>query len=379
MAAGRRLRLGLVIGQLTYGGAESQLYELARGLAETADVTVYCMSTATEPYGGRLDQVGVRIRVIPALTRLDPTRVVRLARWLRRDQIQLVHAFLFIGSAYAYLATRLVPGARLVTSARNCKLEPSTVRRAVLARAFRASDAIVCNSAEMARFAARHYGAPSDRMEIVYNGVDTARFAAAASDPARRVIGTVGRIEEQKNLELFLDGARLVAARFPGARFVIVGEGSLRSELEERAAAAGLSAVVSFRGTVSDVPGFLGELGQFWLTSDWEGTPNVVLEAMAAGLPVVATRVGGTPEIVEDGRTGLLVTPGDAEALATAAARLWESPDRAAAVSAAARRIAAERFSLNAMIDSTLAVYNRVLGGPDGAACATRQPAQSDP
>ena len=375
MATGRRLRLGLVIGQLTYGGAESQLYEVARGLAATAEVTVYCMSTATEPYAGRLEQAGVRVCVIPALARLDPTRVTRLARLLRRDQIELVHAFLFIGSAYAYLATRLVPGARLVTSARNCKLEPSAVRRAVLSRAFRASDAIICNSAEMARFAARHYGAPADRMDVVYNGVDTARFAATATDPGRRVVGTVGRIEEQKNLELFLDGARLVAARFPAARFAIVGEGSLRSELEERAAAAGLGATVSFRGTVSDVPGFLGELGQFWLTSDWEGTPNVVLEAMAAGVPVVATRVGGTPEIVEDGRTGLLVTPGDAEALAAAAIRLWESPDRAAAISLAARRAATERFSLEAMIDSTLAVYNRVLGGSEGAARATGQPA----
>jgi len=361
MAARRRLRLGLVIGQLTYGGAESQLYELACGLAETADVTVYCMSTATEPYGKRLEQAGVRVRAIPALTRLDPTRVVRLAGLLRRDRIELVHAFLFIGSAYAYLATRLVSGVRLVTSARNCKLEPSAVRRAVLARAFRASDAVVCNSAEMARFAARHYGAPTDRMDIVYNGVDTARFAGSAPDPARRVVGTIGRIEAQKNLKLFLDAAVIVAARFPEARFAIVGEGSLRSELEERAAAAGLGAAVTFRGTTSDVPGFLGGLGQFWLTSDWEGTPNVVLEAMAAGLPVVATRVGGTPEIVEDGRTGLLVAPAQPEALADAAIRLWEGPERAEALSAAARRVATERFSLKAMIDSTHAVYNRIL------------------
>ena len=294
-ARDQRLRLGLVIGQLTYGGAESQLYELARGLGETCDVTVYCMSSATEPYGPRLEAAGVRVRSFPAIGRLDPTRVLRLASSLRSDGIELVHAFLFIGSAYAYLATRFLSGVRLVTSARNCKPEPSRLRRFVLERAFRSSHAIVCNSAEMARFAARYYGAPNDRLDIVYNGVDTERFAAAAPDPSRQIVGTIGRIERQKNLDLFLDAAAILRERFPAARFVIVGDGSLRPRLEERVRADGLADAVRFAGNVEDVPALLAGLGQLWLTSDWEGTPNVVLEAMAAGLPVVATRVGGTP------------------------------------------------------------------------------------
>jgi glycosyltransferase involved in cell wall biosynthesis len=362
MSGERRLRLGLVIGQLTYGGAESQLYELARGLAVHADVTVYCLSSATEPYGARLRAAGVRVVAIPALVKLDPTRVVRLARRLRADRIEVVHAFLFIGSAYAYLATRLARGIALVTSARNCKLEPSAVRRAVLGRAFRTSDAVICNSAEMGEFAVRNYGAPVDRIEVVYNGVDTDRFSGVEADTDRRVVGTIGRIEKQKNLEMFLAAAGEVLDRYPEARFEIVGEGSLRPQLESLATARGLGDAVTFRGTTADVPGFLGSLGQFWLTSDWEGTPNVVLEAMAAGLPVVATRVGGTPEVVDNGRTGLLVAAGAAGDCANAACSLWKQPERAAEISRAARSAAEQRFSLKAMIESTIAVYNRVLG-----------------
>ena len=144
--------------------------------------------------------------------------------------------------------------------------------------------------------------------------------------------------------------------------FEIVGEGSLRPQLEALSKARGLADAVTFRGTTADVPGFLGSLGQFWLTSDWEGTPNVVLEAMAAGLPVVATRVGGTPEVVDNGRTGLLVAAGAAGDCAKAACSLWKQPESAVAISRAARAAAEQRFSLKAMIESTIAVYNRVLG-----------------
>ena len=129
MAEPQRMRVGLVIGQLTYGGAEGQLCRLAMGLRESCDVVVYCMSGATEPYGAQLRAAGVTLRVFPAFGSFDVTRVVRLARALREDKIAVVHAFLFIASAYAYLATRFPGRACLVTSARNCKHESNPVRR----------------------------------------------------------------------------------------------------------------------------------------------------------------------------------------------------------------------------------------------------------
>ncbi|MBI5506839.1 MAG: glycosyltransferase, partial [Deltaproteobacteria bacterium] len=168
-----RLRVGLVIGQLTYGGAESQLYELARGLARgregqrgresACDVVVYCLSSKDEPYGARLRAAGVRVRTFEARGSFDFGRVVALARALREDRIEVVHAFLFLASAYTYLATRLSARIALVTSARNCKPEPHPLRRLLMRRALAASRRVVCNSREMERYAVAHYGAPPSR------------------------------------------------------------------------------------------------------------------------------------------------------------------------------------------------------------------------
>lgn len=368
-----RLRVGLVIGQLTYGGAESQLYELARGLASArdgdradqapCDVFVYCLSSKDEPYAGRLRRAGVEVRTIEAHGSFDLRRVVALARALRQDRIDLVHAFLFLASAYAYLATRLNSGIALVTSARNCKPESHPLRRLVMRRAFAASRAVVCNSREMERYAVAHYGAPPSRTRVVYNGVDVDRFSRPHVAHEGLHIATVGRIEKQKNLGVFLSAAEGFLREHPRTRFTVVGDGSLRGHYIDEARRRGLAGAVTLPGTTADVPGLLAGLDQFWLTSDYEGTPNVVLEAMAAALPVVATRVGGTGEVVEDGCTGLLVGAGDADAVLGAGLRLAADPAAAAAIGRAARETVRERFSLDAMVAATRAVYAETLGG----------------
>ena len=361
------MRLGLVIGQLGYGGGESQLYELARALDRNHDVHVYCLSSRREPYGRLLEELGIPVRILPARGRLDASRVAALARALRADRVQIVHAFLFIASAYTYLATRFIREVVLVTSARNCKTEPSVLRRILIRRAFRASDAIIANSQQAGRFAEAHYGAPGGRIAVVYNGVDASRFTTAveghvySSAKDGLTIGTVGRIEAQKNLDLLLDAAARVRRVRCDVRFEIVGEGSERARLEARVEAMGLDGAVRCVGTTDDVPRFFARLDQFWLTSDWEGTPNVVLEAMAAGVPVVATRVGGTSEVIEDGRNGILVERGDAEGLSAAALRLIESPEKAGVLARAARADTISRFSLERMVADTVEVYGRAL------------------
>jgi glycosyltransferase involved in cell wall biosynthesis len=354
------VRIGLVIGQLTYGGAESQVYELARRLAERHHVVVYCLSSATTPYGDRLIDAGIRVRMMPSRGRFDLTRVVSLANWLRRDRIDIAHAFLFIASAYAYLATRLARRVRLVASARNCKLEPHPLRRTVMRRAFRLSDAVVCNSQEAADFAVEHYAARRGNVRVVYNGVDAERFTGSREAHNGIRIGTIGRVEVQKNLAMFLRAAAAVSSTRPDAKFVVAGDGSLRAEMTRVSNELGLADKVEFLGPVRDVPALLASLDQFWLTSDWEGTPNVVLEAMAAGLPVIATAVGGTPEVIDDGKTGVLIAATDVGALVAASRRLLENPDDARALGERARATVVERFSISAMVAATEAVYRDV-------------------
>ncbi|HEY2773600.1 MAG TPA: glycosyltransferase [Candidatus Binatia bacterium] len=354
-------RIALVIGQLTYGGAEGQLFELARGLAAFAEPFVYCLSESAEPYGTRIREAGVPLRVLPSRGSFDLGRVRALRRALREDRIELVHSFLFLASSYAYLATRGMRGVPLVTSARNCKPEPSRVRWLVMRAAFRSSARVICNSREMARYAAEYYGAPRSRTVVVWNGVDTTRFTAARRPHAGLRIGTVGRIETQKNLDVFLDAAARVLAERPDASFEIVGDGSLREHYQAEVERRGLAASVRLPGVRSDIPEFFAGLDQFWLTSDWEGTPNVVLEAMAAALPVVATRVGGTPEVIDDRHTGRLVEAGDAEAVAAAALELAADAGAARRMGAGAARAASESFSIRAMVDATATVYEAAL------------------
>jgi len=360
--SGKPIHVGLVIGQLSYGGAESQAYELARGLAARHEVVVYCLSASSEPYGTRLADAGISVRELVARGPLDVTRVARLTACLRRDRIEVAHAFLFNASAYAYLATRLTPATRFVASARNCKPEKSPLRRAVMRRAFRAADAVICNSREVATFAERHYDARRDRIRVVYNGVDSGRFGGPRRPHEGLRIGTIGRIEAQKNLGMLLRAAREVAAAHPEAAFEIAGTGSRLGEMTRAARELGLADRVRFVGPVADVAGFLNGLDQFWLTSDWEGTPNVVLEAMAAGVPVIATAVGGTPEIVDDDRTGILVDAGDVASLVAAACRLVHDGRQARAMGERARAVVRERFSIAAMVEATERVYESVTG-----------------
>jgi len=356
--------VGLVIGQLTYGGAEGQLVELARGLSKTTRTFVYCLSSHDEPYGTRLREAGIPLRVFPSRGSFDASRARALRRAIVDDGVRVVHAFLFLASGYAYVATRGLRGVHLVTSA-NCKPEPNPLRRAVLRAAFRASARVICNSGEMKRYAESYYGAPPERTCVVLNGVDVARFDGPPRAHEGLVIATVGRIERQKSLGTFLDAAAVVLAERPEARFKIVGDGTLRAYWTEESRRRGLSHAVSFPGTTDDVPGLFAGLDQFWLTSDWEGTPNVVLEAMAAGLPVIATRVGGTPEVIDHGRTGILTEVGDARAIAAASLGLARDAAKARAMGRAGRESATERFSLDAMVLSTMAVYEAALAGGD--------------
>jgi glycosyltransferase involved in cell wall biosynthesis len=353
-------RVGLVIGQLTAGGAEGQLALLCAAL-DRAAVTpiVYCLSTRCEPYGPRIAATGTTVRYANG-GRLQRIRWLR--RWLAADGVAVVHAWLFIANAYAWAANW---GARrpLVTSARNCKVQ-GRLSRMVNRRAFRASRAIVVNSADVGAYVVRHYGAPRARIQVVPNAIDVQRFHPAAEPPgtAPALIVTVGRLVEQKNHALFLEAAARLASEFAQVRFVIVGDGPLRSALAERARALGVADRVTFAGERHDVEAILRGAALFWLTSRWEGMPNVLLEAMASGVPPIATDVGGVRELVRSGVDGFVVAAGDAAGFVEhSRALLQDSALRRACRSAARAR--AEEFAVAAMAGALVRLYDRVAAG----------------
>jgi glycosyltransferase involved in cell wall biosynthesis len=365
--------IGLVIGQLCHGGAERQLYELVRGLdAHRYRCIVYCLSDVVAPYGPLIERAGAVLRVLPRARHLDLGRVRSLARLLRADRVHLVHAFLFQANAYAWLACRRAGIPRLVTSARNCQ-GIGHLRDLVNRLAFRGSDAILCNGEAVRAFVRLHYGAPVGRCVVIPNGVDTDRFAPASAPVAGQRVVTVARLVPQKDVELFIEAAVLLHREAPSTRFAIVGDGPSRPDLEALAAARGLGDALAFLGARTDVPEILRSAQVFWLASAVEGLPNVVLEAAASGLPVVARDVGACREIVRHGLTGYLVGTRDPEPFVRHTLPLLADPARAREMGRAGRAVVEDHFSLTQMVRATARLYDELLGTrvPAVAAAAT--------
>jgi glycosyltransferase involved in cell wall biosynthesis len=347
-----------VVGQLSTGGAEGQLLQASRGLDRRRfEPTVYCLSARVHPIGPLLQREGVTLRVAP---RPGLARVPWLAEQMAADEIDLVHSWLYIANALAWSATRLGKRKALVTSARNCKVQ-SRVSRVANCLAFRGSRAIVVNSHDVANYIVRHYRAPRDRIRVVYNGIDIERFhPGPAQTLAPGPIVSVGRLVEQKNHALFLRAAAVLRQRGTAARFALVGDGPLRATLEAAARSLGVEEQVEFLGERSDVDEVLRGASQFWLTSRWEGMPNVVLEAMASGLPVLATDVGGVRELIRDGVDGFVLPPDDAVGFAHHAHALLADPARLTEFKGAARA-RAEAFATPHMVDALTRLYEDIL------------------
>lgn len=231
-------------------------------------------------------------------------------------------------------------------------------------------------SDDLRRYLRSGVGIDDARIDRLYNGVDTRRFTPAADgpmplagcpfDPARHwIVGTVGRLQAVKHQPLlvraFGEALRHAPAMAADARLMIVGDGPLRPEVEAEILHAGLGDHVWLAGERRDVPEVMRALHLFALPSLAEGISNTVLEAMASGLPVVATRVGGNPELVAEGRTGLLVPSDDPAAMAEALVRLHADRRAADAMAAASRDEAVARFSLESMVQAYLSVYESEL------------------
>jgi glycosyltransferase involved in cell wall biosynthesis len=235
------------------------------------------------------------------------------------------------------------------------------------------TDRIICVSEAERQAALVRAICPPERLVVIPNGLDIEAFDRMAAAEVERgqfgltdgdfVIGTVGRLDPQKGHAHLLRAAALVLERHPEARFLIVGDGELRSVLEQQARDAGIADRVVFVGRYEPAAALYRLMDLFVLPSLWEGAPYSPLEAMAAGLPVVCSDVGGCRDIVADGETGFLVPPAQPHALAERVLELLEHRDRARAMGRAGRQRVEERLSLERMLLATADLYRQVLTG----------------
>jgi glycosyltransferase involved in cell wall biosynthesis len=308
---------------------------------------------APEPF---YEQLTVPFERVPAPRDLDPRLAARARRVVRKAD--LVHTHLVHADVYGALGAR-----RLVSTKHNDDPFRAGAFRFVERALARRASRIVAITEALARFQVERVGLPAEKVEVIHYGLDDLPQAWGTNPPddvprGARVLLAVGRLEPQKGLDVAMRALPGVIARHPDVQLVVLGEGPQRAELQQLAGSLGVPA--HFLGRVPDVAAWLRRADLLVHPARWEGFGLALLEAMLASLPVVATNVSSIPEIVQDGETGLLVPPGDAEALAAAVTRVLDDP---ADYGARGRARAETEFSVARMADRTLAVYERALLG----------------
>jgi glycosyltransferase involved in cell wall biosynthesis len=313
------LRIFHVTGCLDVGGQEKLLVEFARH-ADRRQFALHFVSLASRGDLARdLEAEGWPVTALEMPSGLRPELVLRLARLLRHGRADAVHTHNERPLIYAAPAARLARVRRVIHTRHGRGVGISRRQRLLANVAARAADRYICVSDDCARLTVAQ-GLGETRVETLHNGIDTRRFAFSgpcASGPA--VI--VARLSREKDIATLLRAAAVVVRTEPAFRLAVAGDGPCMAELRALTGELGLSEHVQFLGMVRDVAGLLARARFFVLSSISEGVSLTLLEAMARGLPIVATRVGGTPEVVTD-QTGLLVPPGEPAALAGAMLRL---------------------------------------------------------
>jgi len=298
---------------------------------------------------------------------------LRLAFYLRQKHFQVVHTHDLYSNLVGVPAAWLAQTPLIISSRRDLSHWSwyTPFRRAVLRRLQRLSDYILVNSEAVCQSLLSENGFSTERIRVVRNGVDFDRFSTAKGirealfpnfTRNNRLVAVVGNMHilVKGHLDL-IEAAQEILKVSPQVRFILIGDGAQRPVIEKKVRELGLEQNFLLLGYRMDVPELLSCCDLFVLPSVAEGLPNAVLEAMAAGLPVVTTRVGGVPEIIEDGVTGLLVPPKDPRALAEAISRVLRNPELAARIAHAGQEHVRSEFSFDRLIENLNRLYTTTL------------------
>jgi len=370
----RKIKILHVLDSLGVGGMERVVIDVVNGLDQSRfDQVVCCVSRKGEAAWRLRD--GVKCIDLGKGDRADYLAPLKIARVIRGEAPDIIHTQSWSG-VDAAIAKLIAGGARLVHSehGRNYPhINGEPLKRKIARRClYRLADAVFAVSNEVRDYYCRATGFARNRMLVIPNGIDVRRIDEADTGGAREefgigvddfLIGTVARLDATKDtITLARAFARLYFAQAsPNLKLLIVGDGDERAAIENFAAERGLLGAVIFTGVRHDTPRLLRAMNLFALSSLSEGMPITVLEAMAARLPVVATKVGALPEMIEEGVTGFLVEPKDDQALAERFARLCSNRDLARQFGQAGRAAVEREYSLGAMLRSYARLYLSVL------------------
>lgn len=374
----RKINLVILVGGLALGGSERQLYLTLKYLDKTTfDCHVIVFNSEQDYFIEHLKSLNVRIWKVPQDCKGIVGRMRFVYRILRQVQADIVHSWTFHDNPYAGVVgwfarvpVRLGSNRSLFLS-RNVRSLNWLFRFLSL---YTVSHIVVNSKAALQEMSTG--GAIASRLVFLPNMIETSindgtnlsdtTLTSLGFDKKCRIIGTVGNLRREKNQLMFVESLSLVLRDIDNARGLIIGqsapdEPAVLVKILDKIETLGLQGKVIYAGSRPDAPALMKHMAIFCLTSDFEGTPNVILEAMAAGCPIVATRVGDVPDLIEDGITGLLIEPGDVEGLARAVRYLLLNPKEAQRMGQAGRARLVSQFNCDRTVKQLEALYRGAL------------------
>jgi len=389
-----RVRLLKVVPTLMCGGTEHQFMALGRSLDPARFALEFACLRRVGGFVTEIDQRRIPLREYGISTFLSVNAIAqqaRLARDIRRSGTEIVHAYSFYGNVFAIPPARFAAAPVVIASIRDRGAYLTPGQQAVQRQVCRLADCVLVNADAVKDWLVAQ-GYNPEKIVVIRNGVDLRRFDDPPdTERIRRELGVpsgaplvavASRLNRLKGIDHFLEAAAIVGQRRPDVRFLVIGEPNPSDRayldaLTRLAERLGIRDRVVFTGLRTDVPVILACAAVSVMPSLNEALPNVLLESMAAAAPVVATRVGGTPEAIQDGVTGMLVPPGDPPALARAIHQLLADPELAARLGQGGRHLVCRRFSMDAMVQATERLYHSLLenrrrvsvGTPAGLGC----------
>jgi len=370
----KNVRILHVIYSLEIGGAEMDLVAKAKVLVKEYgyDIAIACLLRRGELVG-EAERDGIRV-IGPVMGGKSDIRVIpRLVRIMRCGRFDVVHTHMFASNFLGRVATMLA-GVPVIVSTVQLIAEREKWWEIVLDRALQFKTDMMITSSEAVRRSFIERGIREDKVTTIYNGIDFSKFESIDRVEARNkirlefglddstfLVGTVARLQRVKGIECLIEAAKHVVESTPDARFLIVGDGPRKAKLEYKVKQLDLSSRFIFAGTRGDVPAILSALDLFVLPSLSEALGIAVIEALLMRVPVVATNVGGVPEIVKSGETGLLVPPKDPTRLGEAVAYMHSNRDGAIVMARAGERRVREMFEINRLARKQVELYEMLL------------------
>lgn len=386
------LKVVRIIARMNIGGPALHVTYLTEGLGPRGFETVLVSGKENPGEGSLVNWArsrGVEPVLVPeivgeaSLKSRDVKALIKVYRLLRRERPHIVHTHTAKAGFVGRIAARLAGVPIVVHTYHGHVLHSyySFLKTWLLRRMEQAlaslSDRLIAVSEQVRQDLIEYGVAPESKITVIPLGLELEQFLQleGVRGELRRelgiaqdapLVGIIGRLAPIKNHRLFLEMAALLAEEFPTARFAVVGDGLLRPELERYATELGLNGRVLFLGWRRDLPRIYADLDVLVISSKNEGTPVSAIEAMASGVPVVATRVGGIPDLIEDQKTGILVEPEDPSALADAVISLLRNPPMARRMGQAAQAHVLEKYTVERLLDDTEKLYRELVSQKPG-------------